>query len=341
MRPAVVLVVSTGLLVALAIGSLCVGAVPISLHGIVSCFGALLGVSETGLGSTERTILMQLRLPRVITACLVGASLGVAGAGFQGLFRNPLADPYVIGASSGAALGVTIAIVLGIQWSLFGLTGNAIAAVVGSVLVVAVVFGIGAVGQNNSALSLLLAGVAISSMVNAIVSLLMFWNDDKVVVILAWVMGSLADNSWNAVRTTAILFVLGLLVLGSLSRQLDAFSLGDVASRSLGLSLGRFRFAVVAGCSVTTAAAVSAAGIIGFVGLIAPHIARSLVGTRHSWLIPTSGSIGALILLSADDVARTITRPSELPVGIVTALLGCPFFLYLLKSRSVSGNATV
>ncbi len=276
-------------------------------------------------------------MPRPITACLVGAALGAAGAGFQGLFRNPLAEPFIIGASSGAALGATLSIALGTQYLLLG---NALPAMAGSVAVVAIVFGIGSVGRQTSALSLLLAGVAISSMVNAFVSLLMFLNDDKVVVILSWLMGSLADNDWNSVRTTLVLFALSLMILISLSRQLDAFALGDVASQSLGLNLSAFRFWVVAGCSIATAAAVSASGIIGFIGLIAPHISRRLIGTQHAVLIPMSGVVGAIILLLADDIARTVVSPSELPVGIVTALLGCPFFLYLLKSWSFAGGVS-
>lgn len=339
--PFPLLVVSCSLLLLLALASLAVGAVEIPLRGTIHwLLGSKLGSEAPALSATQQTILWQLRLPRIVTACLVGGALGTAGVGFQGLFRNPLADPYVIGASSGAALGVTISIVIGIQISFLGFGIAALSALVGSMLVVVLVFGIGSIGRETSALSLLLAGVAISSMINAIVSLLMFWNDDKVIVILAWLMGSLADNDWGVVFTTAALSSIGFLLLWGMSRPLDAFLLGDVASQSLGLNLFHFRILLVAGASVATAAAVAAAGIIGFVGLIAPHIARGLVGTRHVWLIPMSGCVGAMIMLVSDDVARTVVAPAELPVGIVTALLGCPFFLFLLKSRSVPGGAT-
>lgn len=323
------------LLLILAVTSLVSGAVSISMVGVLQW---IVGLESSSLSETEKTILMQLRLPRVITACLVGSSLGVAGVGFQGLFRNPLADPYVIGASSGAGLGVTLAVVLGFQASLMGLSGIAIAAVAGSLLAVAIVFSIGSIGRGSSALTLLLAGVAVSSMINAIASLLMYLNDDSVVVILAWLMGSLAGNDWGVVLATTISTLIGFGILWSMSRPLDLFLLGDVTSQSLGLDLLRFRILLVAGSSIATAAAVASAGIIGFVGLIAPHIARRMVGPRHVWLLPVSACVGAAIMMVADVFARTIVAPAELPVGILTALLGCPFFLILLKARHESTN---
>ena len=321
------------LLLILAVVSLVSGAVSISSYGVLQW---LVGLQAKLLTETERTILLQLRLPRVLTACLVGGSLGIAGVGFQGLFRNPLADPYVIGASSGAGLGVTLAVVLGFQASTMGLSGIAVAAVTGSLLAVALVFAIGSIGRGSSVLTLLLAGVAVSSMINAIASLLMYMNDDSVVVILAWLMGSLAGNDWSVVGATAVASFVGFGILWSMSRPMDVFSLGDVTSQSLGLDLFQFRILLVVGSSIAKAAAVASAGIIGFVGLIAPHIARRLVGPRHFWLLPMSACVGASIMMVADVVARTLVAPAELPVGILTALLGCPFFLFLLKSKSDS-----
>jgi len=318
-----------------AIVCLCVGAVPISLFDILSL---LFDSTSSAMTATDQSILVQLRLPRIVSACLVGASLGCAGVGFQGLFRNPLADPYIIGASSGAGLGVTLAVTMGLQAGFFGFGGIAVAALTGSILAVATVFAIGSLGADRSPLSLLLAGVALSSMINAIVSLLMFLNDEKIVVILSWLMGSLAGNDWQVVRATTVSSLLGIGLLWVMSRPMDANLLGERAAQSLGLDLLKFRALVVAGASIATAAAVSAAGIIGFVGLIAPHVARYLVGPRHVWLVPTSGCIGAIILLVSDAIARTVVAPSELPVGIVTALLGCPFFLFLLKTRSTIGG---
>lgn len=337
-HPLTVITVSLVSLSVLACVSLIVGPIPIPLAATVGWVLGWDGMSGIALSETQQAILWELRLPRILTACLVGGSLGISGVGFQGLFRNPLADPYVIGASSGAALGVTLALVVGFQFSLLGLGGTALAAFLGSILSVVAVFTIGSIGDNRSPLSLLLAGVALSSMINALVSLLMYMHDEKVVVILAWLMGSLTGNDWRGVLTTSIGALIGFAILLSLSRPLDVFLLGDLTSQSLGLDLIRFRVLVVTGSSIATAAAVAAAGIIGFVGLIAPHIARALVGPRHAWLIPMSGCVGAAILLLADGLARTVVAPAELPVGIVTAILGCPFFLFVLKSRSTLGG---
>ena len=328
-----------GILAIASVISLFVGPIGISPWSMAE----LLSGDTSALTSTEQTILFELRLPRMFTAILVGGSLGIAGVGFQALFRNHLADPYIIGASSGAAFGVTLAIVLGWQATVLGLQTSAIAALVGSLTLVAVVMAIGTLSTRSGSLSLLLAGVALSSMINSMVSLLMFWNEDKVPVIFAWLMGSLASNDWHSVASTSIIAVLGLLGLWSLSRPLDAYLLGDVASQSLGLDLAWFRVLVIIAASIATGAAVSSAGIIGFVGLIAPHMARWTVGPKHFWLIPMSACYGAMVLLLADAIARTVVAPTELPIGSITALLGCPFFLGLLlfQSRgSLVGDAT-
>lgn len=326
-------VIAWGILAIASVISLFVGPIVISPWDAAEL---LLGDSSA-LSRTERTIMLELRLPRMITAVIVGGSLGIAGVGFQALFRNPLADPYIIGASSGASLGVTLAIVFGWQAALFGLQTSAIAALLGSLLLVTAVMAIGSLSRRSGSLSLLLAGVALSSMINSIVSLLMFWNEEKVIVIFSWLMGSLAGNDWQSVISTSLIAVVGLGVLWSLSRPLDAYLLGDVASQSLGLNLAWFRLLLIAGASIATGAAVSSAGIVGFVGLIAPHMARWTVGPKHVWLIPMSASYGAMILIAADSIARTIVAPTELPVGSITAMLGCPFFLGLLLFRSRTG----
>ena len=317
-----------------SIASLAVGAASIPLANI----GAWISHSTEGVTATERTILWELRLPRILLAVITGVSLATAGVGFQGLFRNVLADPYVIGASSGAALGVSIAVVTGLQVTYFGLGATSLMAMAGSIGIVMLVFALGAISRQTSTITLLLAGVAISSMTNALVSLLMFLNDQKAIVILSWLMGSLAGSDWQTVLVASLSSCLGVGILWSRSRQLDAFLLGDAASQSLGLDPLRFRCWVITGASVATASAVSSAGIIGFVGLIAPQIARLMVGPRHALLLPMSACAGAITMLVADAVARTIVAPTELPIGIVTALLGCPFFVALLLSRSMRGS---
>lgn len=323
----------------LGLASSTVGPASLDLGAIVgSWFG------ESQLTPRQHTIFWELRLPRIISAGLVGMSLAVAGVAFQGLFRNSLAEPYIIGASSGAALGVAIAIVFSLQGTILGLSVMSGCALVSTLAVVMLVLAIGTVADRGSTLSLLLVGVVVSSLIGAIVSLMMFLNDQKAVVILSWLMGSLAGSSWNSVFMTAILGSLGVAVIALMARALDAYSLGDAAAQSLGLNLRWFCLALVGGASLATAAAVASSGIIGFVGLIAPHIARRLVAANHSGLIPMSACIGAGLMIIADTIARTIVAPSELPVGIVTAILGCPFFLGLLISRNrthhVLGGAT-
>jgi iron complex transport system permease protein len=310
--------------------SLGVGAVWIPPTRVLQILGSR---GMDSIPSAEITIVWHLRLPRILLACFVGAGLGTSGAGYQGLFRNPLADPFVIGASSGAALGATIAIVNGWQGQFAGMAIIPAASLAGALAAVAAVYSIASVGRQVPILSLLLAGVAVSSLLGSMVSLLMFLHDEKLITIFGWLMGSLSERGWNPLATTAPLILIGSLVLWLRSRALDALTFGEESAASLGLSLIRLRGIVVLSASLVTAACVAAGGIIGFVGLIAPHIARSIVGARHAAVLPTSGLLGALLLLLADDLARTIVAPSELPVGVVTALLGSPFFLFLLKSR--------
>jgi len=310
--------------------SLGIGAVSISP---IKVWQVLAGIESTTLSLSDRTIIWELRLPRTILACLVGCGLGTAGAGYQGLFRNPLADPFVIGASSGSALGATLMIVTGMQVNWLGLSAVPLAALAGSLLSVAIVYMIAVAGRDAPMLSLLLAGVAVSSFIGAVVSLLMFLNDERLVTIFGWLMGSFSGSGWSTLPTIAPLILIGITGLWLLSRPLDALSFGEEAAQGLGLRLSLLRSGVVLFTSIATAASVSAGGVIGFVGLISPHLARLIVGGRHVWVIPVSGLFGGILLVAADDLARTIVAPEELPVGVVTALLGSPFFLFLLKTR--------
>jgi iron complex transport system permease protein len=268
-----------------------------------------------------------------LLACLVGAGLGTSGAGYQGLFRNPLADPFVIGASSGAALGGTVVMVCGLNLGVLGLATVPAAALLGSLSAVALVYAIASLGRHVPFLSLLLAGVATSSFLGAVVSLLMFLNDEQLITIFGWLMGSLSGRNWATVRATAPLIAVGSCGLWLLSRCLDALTFGEETAASMGIRLNWLRAMVVMTASLSTAAAVAASGTIGFVGLIAPHLARSLVGARHSVAIPASGLVGGILLVLADDVARVVAAPAELPVGVITALLGSPFFLVVLRLR--------
>lgn len=325
----------------LGLGGLLAGTLVISLGlGAVSLTpGQVLGVlaTRTPWGApAERidvTIVWDLRLARALLAALIGAGLAAAGAAFQGLFRNPLADPFIVGASGGAALGATVAITAGLTVSGAGFGPVPLAAFVGTLLAVALVYAVAETGGHAPAVALLLAGAALSTVLSAAVSLLMLLNDRALHEVFTWLLGGLSGRSWSHLRASTPYLLVGLVSLWLLARPLDALASGEETAQSLGLHLTQARGAVVAAASLTTAAAVAVGGIIGFVGLIAPHAARLLFGADHHRLIPASALLGALLLLLADDLARVVLAPVELPVGIVTALLGGPFFLYLLKTR--------
>lgn len=294
---------------------------------------ALLSPADPAVRPADVAIVWDLRLARVLLAALVGAGLAGSGAAFQGLFRNPLADPFVIGASGGAALGATLAIVAGGAEGGWLAVSVPIAAFAGSLLAVLLVYLIAASGGGESATALLLAGTALSTMLSALVSLLMLLNDRELHEIFAWLLGGFAGRSWGQLAISAPPLVLGTATLWLLARPLDALAAGEETARSLGLPLAQARGAIVVAASLTTAAAVAAGGIVGFVGLIAPHVARLLCGAGHARLIPASALVGALLLLLADSAARSVIAPLELPVGILTAVMGGPFFLWLLHQR--------
>jgi iron complex transport system permease protein len=304
------------LLVAAGAGSLLVGGAPISPRRTL----ALLASDQPSL---ERTILLDLRLPRIVLAVLVGVGLAAAGTAYQGLFLNPLADPFVIGASSGAAVGATLAIISG-----WGAGALPLTAFLGSLAAVGLVY---LLGGYASSLGLLLAGAAVSSIVGSLVSLLMILHDQSVGVVFNWLLGGLASATWHQVAYGAPMIAVGVAALLLLSRPLDALALGDETAASLGLHATAFRLAIVVAATLATAAAVAMAGIIGFVGLVAPHAARRLVGGPNSRLLAVACLLGALLLLLADDAARAVAPPLEIPVSIVTSLVGGPFFLFLLR----------
>jgi iron complex transport system permease protein len=319
-----------GLLVAGILFSLAVGAVSLPLHRVIEI---LLHPTAASNDPIEVTIIWEMRCGRILLAALIGAGLAVSGVALQGLFRNPLAAPFIVGASSGAALGATLALIMGLQWSMAGFGPVPLAAFLGAMLAVTLVYSIAQIGGAVPATSLLLAGVALSTFLNAVVSLLMMLNDQNLYAVFAWLMGGLSGRSWPHLWAGLPYIVVGIGGLWMLARPLDALAFGNETAQSLGLPLAWARLAILAAASLATAAAVAVGGTIGFVGLIAPHTARLLVGVDHVRLIPASALLGALLLLLADDVARTVMAPLELPVGIVTAMLGGPFFLYLLKTR--------
>jgi iron complex transport system permease protein len=285
---------------------------------------------------TAAAVLFGIRLPRVLMAMAVGVSLGVSGAAFQGLFRNSLADPYIIGASSGASLGAGIAISLGVGLGL-PLSPVPLFAFAGSLLAVILAFVISrTAGNPPPAASLLLAGTSVGVFFSSALSLILVVRDRNLYQVYYWLLGSLGGTSWTALRPVVPVMAAGCLVVFLFSRPLDLLIQGDEIAESLGVNVNRTRFVIAAGASLSAAAAVSAAGIIGFAGLIAPHGARLLVGPGHKRLVPAAALTGALILVLADTLARTIVPPMEIPLGIITGLGGAPFFLYLLAKHGRS-----
>jgi iron complex transport system permease protein len=327
----------TGLLIIVLLLSLGLGAVRLSPAEVWTALVSRTPWGQTASRNADRAtavIIWDFRLARTLLAAAVGAALAAAGAAFQGLFRNPLADPFVMGASSGAALGATLAIVLNLTVTWGGFGAVPLAAFLGALVAVALVYFIAeSVGGAPPAIALLLAGTALSSLFSAAVSMLTTLSELRVHEVFFWLLGGLGGRSWPHLWAMLPYLALSLIALQVLARPLDVLAFGEETAQSLGLEVRRARLLVVAAASLATAAAVASSGIIGFVGLIAPHAARLLFGPAHQRLLPTSALLGALLLVLADDLARTVVAPLELPVGILTALLGAPFFLYLLRAR--------
>lgn len=306
-----------------------VGSVRIPLPELVDALAA----GGAGSGDVTGTILWEIRLPRVLLAALVGASLAVAGATYQGIFQNPLADPYLLGAASGASLGAAAAIVLGVG-GLVGLSTAAVlpyAAFVSAALAVLLVLVMARRGGRIPLLSLILAGVVIGSTFSAATSFLMLVSPQQTAGVLAWLLGSFGRASWSSIAGIAPLLLVSFLACLLAARQLDLLQLGDEAAAQLGVRVETLKYTLIGFATLATAAAVSASGIIGFVGLIAPHAVRLAFGAGHRLLLPLAACAGATLTVVADLAARTVIAPAEVPIGVVTALIGGPFFLWLLR----------
>ena len=290
-----------------------------------------------GSSSIEEVVILQVRLPRVLAATIVGIALAVAGVVLQGLFRNPMADPYLIGISAGASLGASLAIAFGIGFSFFGLIYSIpLMAFVFALGTVLLVYSVARTGQGVQMLTLLLVGIAVNSFLLAIMAIVRIVSGDAIHAIMAWLLGSLVASNWNYVKIVLPFVVIGVALIYVFAKDLNVMLLGEEEARHLGVDTERLKRIMLVSATLITAAAVSISGIIGFVGLIVPHIARILVGPDHRILIPSSALAGAIVLILCDTIARTIVRPVELPVGIFTSLLGCPFFIYLLRKRKRS-----
>lgn len=282
--------------------------------------------------STE-TIIMQIRLPRVVLAILVGSALSTAGVVYQALFRNPMADPYIIGVSSGGALGAAVAFMIGINMSGWGVSAVPVFAFVGSALTAFVVYQLARRGSKIPVASLLLSGLAFGAFINAILSFLLIVKGEDLHRIFFWLLGGFSARNWSHVKMCLPFICLGLFFSIAVAKDLNIALLGDERAQHLGLEVERLKKVIFLFTSMLVAAAVSVSGLIGFVGLMTPHILRLIIGPDHRYLVPASALGGGLFLLLADLFARTILAPTEIPVGIVTAFFGVPFFIFLLKRK--------
>jgi iron complex transport system permease protein len=315
------------MLLAALVAGIAFGAVSVAP---VDVAGAL-GRASTGRSSGMLdTLVVQVRLPRVLMAALVGAALAGAGAIYQALFRNPLADPYILGVSSGAGLGAMIALTLTAQMTAVRYGAVPLAAFAGALLTMLLVTRLAAWRGRLDTASLLLAGVAISYTLAAMTSFLMVFAREQMATVVFWMMGGLGAASWPYLAMLTPMFVVGAVLAMAFPRELNLMLLGDERAGHLGVNVPRFKLYALAVASLLTASAVAIAGLIGFVGLMVPHMVRLTLGPDHRALLPASFLGGATVLVLADLIARVVLAPVEIPVGIVTALIGGPFFVWLL-----------
>ncbi len=329
------------MLLAALLLSIAVGSVPIPpgtllallLKHLPGGWGSGLVLPSAWLANldTAEVILYQLRLPRTVLVALTGAALSGSGAAYQGLFRNPLADPYLIGVASGAGLGAVAAMSMHWPNTYLGLLAVPLSAFVAALLTVLLVYALARVGRTVPTTNLILAGVAVSSFATALTTYLMLRSEGEVRRALAWMMGGGSISGWNAVLAALPYVAVGLGVLLTMGHPLNLLQFGDEQAAQLGLPVERVRVVIVVAASLATAAAVAFSGLIGFLGLVVPHVVRLLTGADHRRLMPLSILGGAALLLAADVLARILLSPQELPVGIITALAGAPFFLWILR----------
>ncbi len=331
-----------GIIVLLAVGT---GAVPIApaklLAILLEPIGLQLPVAYS-YSDAERAVLLELRLPRVVLGGLVGAALGVSGTALQGLFRNPLADPGLLGIGSGAALCAVLVIVLGDELGLAGLMGSyalPVAAFLGGLGVTVLIYRLAQGQEGTSVAGLLLAGIALNALAGAGTGLVIYFaDDDELRTLTFWSMGSLGGATWHAVGVALPFLALALGPLPRLATALNALLLGETEAAGLGIDVERVKRRIVLCVALAVGASVALTGVIGFVGLVVPHLLRLMLGADHRYLLLGTALLGAALLVGADLGARTLIAPAELPIGILTSLVGGPFFIWLLiRERRMRG----
>jgi iron complex transport system permease protein len=290
---------------------------------------------DSGISPREWTIIWQIRMPRVVLAALVGATLSLSGACYQGVFRNPLVDPYLLGVAAGAGLGATVVFTVNRSGSSSWIVDPLpLVAFAGGLIAVAVTYLVGAAfGGQRSAATLVLSGVAVTSLATAMQTFVLQRNTEVIRQVYSWILGRLSSATWSDVRLVLPYVILSCGVLFAHRRLLDVMRVGDDEAAALGASVKRIRIAVVIAATLGTSAVVAVSGLIGFVGIIVPHAVRLLVGASYRLILPLSFLLGASFLIVADIPGRILQNPSETPIGVVTAFLGAPFFLLLLRTR--------
>lgn len=323
----------TAVLLAGLVGLL-VGPAGIGAGDALRALADALPLVEVGhdLTDTQLDILWELRLPRVVLGAIVGATLAISGAAYQGVFRNPLADPYLLGVAAGAGFGATLAFVFAPGASIGPIELLPIAAFAGALVGVGLTYGVGRTLGDRSNVALILAGVAVASFLTAVQTFIQQRNTDTLREVYSWILGSIGTLGWREVVLALPYAGLAAAAIFLHRRLLDVLAVGEEEARSLGVSTGRVRATVVVAASLGTAAAVAVSGLIGFVGIIVPHTVRLLTGWSYRVIIPLSALFGGAFLVAADLVARTVMSPAELPIGVVTAFLGAPFFAVVMRS---------
>lgn len=315
------------------------GAVDIPIQTIIDLgFEVFQSSDKDNVSQQVKTILLDIRLPRICLAILIGAILAISGAVMQGLFRNPLAAPSLIGVSSGASVGASVVIVLAGAWlqsnAALGLSLVAVGAFIGSFLVTVLVYRLSTSALGTSVTTMLLAGIAVSALAGAVSGLLSYYADNEMLrQISIWQMGNLSTANWQRVLVLTVVAILVLSLFPRESKSLNALLLGESEARHLGIDVQQVKRKLILLTTLGIGTAVAIGGMIGFVGLIVPHIVRLLIGPDHRWLLPASALAGGVLLLLADTIARIIIAPTELPTGILTAILGAPFFIMLLVQK--------
>ncbi len=305
------------------------GTESISLKAVLSQVGGQEAINP------DYEIFVQVRLPRIILACIVGAALACSGVVFQALLRNPLADPYILGISSGAGLGTIIAVISGFSWTLWGRSPIAVFAFAGALGTVWLVWFIGRVTGKSHVTGLLLAGVVVNAFFSAVIMFLTsIAKSQQMQTTIFWLMGNMTEEDFLVLWLGAGCVAAGMFALFYISPQLNAISFGEDDARSMGVNTARTRIIAFAVAAFITAVAVSLSGLVGFVGLVVPHAVRLVFGPDHRQLLPLSGIVGAIFLVAADTLARIVVAPAQLPVGVVTAIVGGPFFLVLLVKHT-------